>query len=205
MEVRFTLRTLTTCHFATSRPRKSYFTSLEALSPRNWNLEWKLEYLGSERPQSKFSEGGAFLVNWAVAPPGWCHTQFLYKFWKLCVRAFKWYIICGTFSNGRFFKWAKQKTVNLGVWHWFSETVSDFTYNNSILKTGFHYIAAEKKDPCSIWKLLENIRFAVLAPLEGMRATKLFKFWCTHYCNPTTTWHGHYELLYFDLQSTETL
>ena len=28
------------------------------------------EYLGSERPQTKFSEGGAFLVNWAVAPPG---------------------------------------------------------------------------------------------------------------------------------------
>ena len=79
---------------------------LKALSPFYWNLKWKWEYLGSERPQTKFSEGGAFLVNWAVAPPGWCHTQFLYKFWKLCVRAFKWYLICGFFllessSNGQ--------------------------------------------------------------------------------------------------------
>ena len=79
---------------------------LKALSPFYWNLKWKWEYLGFERPQTKFSEGGAFLVNWAVAPPGWCHNQFLYKFWKLCVRAFKWYIICGIFSTGRFFKWA---------------------------------------------------------------------------------------------------
>ena len=78
----------------------------KALSSRNWNLTWKLEYLGSERPQTKFSEGGAFLVNWAVAPPGWCHTQFLYKFWKLCVRAFKWYLICGISSMGR---WSKQQ------------------------------------------------------------------------------------------------
>ena len=30
----------------------------------------KLEYLGSGRLQTNFSEGGAFLVNWAVAPPG---------------------------------------------------------------------------------------------------------------------------------------
>ena len=82
---------------------------LKALSPFYWNLKWKWEYLGSERPQTKFSEGGAFLVNWAVAPPGWCHNQFLYKFWKLCVRAFKWYIICDIFfllkgsSNGLFY------------------------------------------------------------------------------------------------------
>ena len=96
---------------------------LKALSPFYWNLKWKWEYLGSEKPQTKFSEGGAFLVNWAWPTPGWCHIQFLYKFWKLCVRAFKWYIICGTFSTGRFFKWARQKTVNLGVRYWFSETV----------------------------------------------------------------------------------
>ena len=42
----------------------------KALSSRNWNLERKLEYLDSERLQTNFSEGGAFLVNWAVAPPG---------------------------------------------------------------------------------------------------------------------------------------
>ena len=65
-------------------------------------------------------------IFWAeLLYPGWCHTQILYKFWNLCVWAFKWYIICGTFSTGRFFKWAKQKTVNLGVWHWSSETVID--------------------------------------------------------------------------------
>ena len=75
MEVRFTLQTLTTCHFTTSWPRKSYYTFFwKALSSRYWNLEWKLEYLGSERLQTNFSEGGAFLVNWAVVPPGWCHT-----------------------------------------------------------------------------------------------------------------------------------
>ena len=87
-------------------PGKVILPLWKALSPRNWNLGWKLEYLGSERPQTKFSEGGAFLVNWAVAPPGWCHTQFLYKFWKLCVRAFKWYLICGISSMGR---WSKQQ------------------------------------------------------------------------------------------------
>ena len=78
----------------------------KALSSSYWNLEWKLEYLSFERLQTNFSEGGAFLVNWAVAPPGWCHTQFLYKFWKLCVRAFKWYLICGISSMGR---WSKQQ------------------------------------------------------------------------------------------------
>ena len=88
-----------------------------------WNLKWKWEYLGSERPQTKFSEGGAFLVNWAVAPPRWCHTQFLYRFWKLRVRAFKWYLICGFFSTGKFFKWTKQETLNLSVPHSFSGTV----------------------------------------------------------------------------------
>ena len=81
-------------------PGKVILPLWKALSPRNWNLAWKLEYLGAQRPQSKFSEGGAFLVNWAVAPPGWCHTQFLYKFWKLCVRAFKWYLISVCTSSG---------------------------------------------------------------------------------------------------------
>ena len=34
------------------------------------SLPYMICTLGSERPQTKFSEGGAFLVNWAVAPPG---------------------------------------------------------------------------------------------------------------------------------------
>ena len=104
-------------------PGKVILPLWKALSSRNWNLIWKLEYLGSERPQTKFSEGGAFLVNWAVAPPGWCHTQFLYEFWKLCVRAFKWYLICGISPTGRFFKWTRQKTLDLGVWFHSNTTV----------------------------------------------------------------------------------
>ena len=59
---------------------KDIITFWKALRSRYWNLEWKLDYLGSERRETNFSEGGAFLVNWAVAPPGWCHTQFLFKF-----------------------------------------------------------------------------------------------------------------------------
>ena len=93
---------------------------LKALSPFYWNLKWKWKYLGSERPQTKFSEGGAFLVNLAVAPPGWCHTQFLFKFWKPYIRAFKWYIICVIFCFERWRKWPKWKSINLGVWYWFS-------------------------------------------------------------------------------------
>ena len=40
----------------------------KALSSWYCNLEWKLEYLGFERLQTNFSEGGAFLVNWAWRP-----------------------------------------------------------------------------------------------------------------------------------------
>ena len=98
---------------------------LKALSTFYWNLKWKWEYLRFERPQTKFSEGGVFLVNWAVAPPGWCHNQFLYKFWKLCVRAFKWYIICGIFSTGRFFKWAILLVIQPSVRESKSPTVYD--------------------------------------------------------------------------------
>ena len=112
-------------------PGKVILPLWKALSPRNWNLGWKLEYLGSERPQTKFSEGGAFLVNWAVAPPGWCHTQFLYKFWKLCVRAFKWYLICYIFSFGRWLKWTKRETLNLSVPYSFSATVRFEGYHQS--------------------------------------------------------------------------
>ena len=104
-------------------PGKGIIPFWKALSTSYWNSEWKLEYLGPEKSQSNFSESGAFLVNWAWPAPGWCHTQFLYKFWKLCVRAFKWYIICGTFSTGRWFKWTKRKTLNLGAQEAMSPTV----------------------------------------------------------------------------------
>ena len=78
---------------------------LKALSSGNWNLEWKWEFLGPGKLQTSFSEGGAFLVIWQVAPPGWCHTQVLYKFSKPYIRALKWYTICVILFFGRWSKW----------------------------------------------------------------------------------------------------
>ena len=40
------------------------------MEPTSGSTKVRGNAAGFERPQIKFSEVGAFLVNWAVAPPG---------------------------------------------------------------------------------------------------------------------------------------